>query len=404
MISRYASQSSGAAGIFSAFVACVASAGRRRAVLLAAILIIMVNLVAGSTPIRAQERDDDHNRANHVRVLTQNMYFGANFTALNTAKTLPELLAAVTTAYQNILASKPEERVAAMAREIAKARPDFVALHEAMILRIGALSNPTIVKMDLLQSMLDELAALGEHYALVTTVNGVDAVAPTTLANNDFIHLIDRDAILMRTDAGIATIGFKAQYFPTSRTRHLPPPFPDLVTPGGYVSIDAIVRGLPMRFVSVHLDPACASLSGSSCSAPDLAIQLQQTKELLQLAADTTTLPLVFAGDFNTAANDPSHPTYVIYQALLDAGLTDVWKRGNPGFTCCQDEDLLNAKSKLIARIDLILFRGDFGVGEVNLIGDKPSDKTPSGLWPSDHAGVTATLTGPEERRHRDDD
>ena len=228
-------------------------------------------------------------------------------------------------------------------------------------------------------------------------VNGFDAAAPSTLGLN--IGLTDRDAILMRTDAGIVTIGFTSQHLPTSRTTPLPPPLPPLVTPGGYVSIDAIVRGLPMRFVSVHLDPACASATASSCSGPALAIQLAQTNELLQLAGNTT-LPLVFGGDFNTAANDPSHPTYVIYQALINAGLTDAWKRRNSGFTCCQDEDLLNAKSKLSARIDLVLFRGDFDVGEVNLVGDKPSDKTPSGLWPSDHAGVTATLTGPERRRH----
>jgi endonuclease/exonuclease/phosphatase family metal-dependent hydrolase len=252
------------------------------------------------------------------------------------------------------------------------------------------------VKVDLLQSLLDELAALGEHYALVTTVDGVDATSATTLGFS--IHFTDRDAILMRTDEDIVTIRVTSEHFPTSRTTPLPPPLPPLVTPGGYVSIDAMIRGLPMRFVSVHLDPACSS--ASSCSAPALAIQLAQTHELLQLAADTTTLPLVFAGDFNTAANDPSHPTYVIYQALIDAGLTDAWKRQDPGFTCCQDGDLLNPKSKLTFRIDLVLFRGDFGVGEVNLIGDKPSDKTPSGLWPSDHAGVTATLSAQRTARN----
>src|SRR5712671_49530 len=154
---RHTSKSSGASRTFFAFPAFLASAGRRRAALLPAILIGMANLVAGPTPVRA---------ADYVRVLSQNMYVGSDFTALNTAKTVPEFLAAVTTTYQNILARKPEERVVAMAREIAKARPDFVALHEAMILRSG--NPPTTVKMDLLQSMLDELAALGEHYALVT--------------------------------------------------------------------------------------------------------------------------------------------------------------------------------------------------------------------------------------------
>src|SRR5262245_8193105 len=273
MSSRYMRASLGETTTFSAFPAFLSSAGRRIAALLPA-AIIMAGVVAGLTPVRAEDGGNGHNRANHVRVLSQNMYVGSDFTALNTATTLPDFVAAVNTTYNGILANKPEERVAAMAREIAKARPDFVALHEAMILSRG--NPPTTVKMDLLQLMLDALAALGEHYAVVTTVNGVDAVAPTTLAFNDFVHLTDRDAILMRTDAGTATIDFAHPHFPTSRTRPLPPPFPPLVTQGGYVSIDAIVRGLPMRFVSVHLYPACAGASASSCSAPDLAIQLQQ--------------------------------------------------------------------------------------------------------------------------------
>src|SRR5205823_208382 len=116
-------------------------------------------------------------------------------------------------------------------------------------------------------------------------------------------------------DEGIATIEVTSQHFPTPRIR--PSPVGPLVTLGGYVSIDAIVRGLPMRFVSVHLDPAC---NAAGCDPAGLAVQLAQTNELLQLAGDTS-LPLVLAGDFNTAANDPSHPTYVIYQALINAGL-----------------------------------------------------------------------------------
>jgi endonuclease/exonuclease/phosphatase family metal-dependent hydrolase len=390
MSSRHARKSSAAPGAFSTFSFFLSTAVRRIVALLPA-AILMAGLVGGPTPIRAEDRDDDHDRDRHVvRVLTQNMYVGTDFTALNTAKTVPEFLAAVTTTYQNILARKPKERVAAMAREIAKAGPDFVALHEAMILRAG--NPPTTVELDLLQSMLDELAALGQHYAVVTTVNGVDATAPSTLGFA--VRLTDRDAILMRTDEHIVTIEVTSQHFPTPRIT--PTPVGPLITPGGYVSIDAIVRGLPMRLVSVHLDPACTELG---CDPAALAIQLQQTNELLQLAGDTT-LPLVFTGDFNTAANDPSHPSYVIYQALINAGLTDAWKRGNPGFTCCQDEDLLNPKSKLSVRIDLVLFRGHFDVEEINLIGDKPHDKTPSGLWPSDHAGITATLSGPERRRH----
>jgi endonuclease/exonuclease/phosphatase family metal-dependent hydrolase len=192
-------------------------------------------------------------------------------------------------------------------------------------------------------------------------------------------HLTDRDAILMRTDVDIGLIGVQSQQFPTTIT--LPPPLNPIH--GGYVSVDAIVRGLPLRFVSVHLIPNPTTI-------------LVHTHQLLQLAANTTTLPLVFGGDFNTTADDPSDPSYKIYQTLIDAGLTDAWNPLRPGPTCCQDPNLLNAQSKLDHRIDLILLRGAFAVEPINLIGNKPSDRTPSGLWPSDHAGVVATLAGPE--------
>jgi hypothetical protein len=47
-----------------------------------------------------------------------------------------------------------------MAAEIAKQRPDFVALHEAW-----TLSAEGIGKMDLLKSVNDALKALGHRYA-----------------------------------------------------------------------------------------------------------------------------------------------------------------------------------------------------------------------------------------------
>jgi len=60
---------------------------------------------------------------------------------------------------------------------------------------------------------------------------------------------------------------------------------------------------------------------------------------------------------------------------------------------------LLNARSKLKHRIDLVLLRGPFAVENINLIGNKPSDRTLSGLWPSDHAGIVATFAGPDSQQ-----
>jgi hypothetical protein len=39
-----------------------------------------------------------------------------------------------------------------------------------------------------------------------------------------------------------------------------------------------------------------------------------------------------------------------------------------------------------------VLFHGDFGVNEIAKVGALPTERLRSGLWPSDHAGVVATL------------
>jgi hypothetical protein len=47
-----------------------------------------------------------------------------------------------------------------------------------------------------------------------------------------------------------------------------------------------------------------------------------------------------------------------------------------------------------------VLFRNTLSVTpnlcglDADVVGDELGDRTPSGLWPSDHAGVVATLRG----------
>ena len=107
-----------------------------------AVLAMLASVLAwGSAPVRADDNDGDPGR-HEVRVLAQNMYVGASLGILLGAKTLNDLITkAIPTFSQNILATKPDERAAAMAAEIAKQRPDFVALHEAWILTTVGFKN-----------------------------------------------------------------------------------------------------------------------------------------------------------------------------------------------------------------------------------------------------------------------
>ena len=83
------------------------------------------------------------------------------------------------------------------------------------------------------------------------------------------------------------------------------------------------------------------------------------------------------------------------YANLISAGYTDVWPLvtiGDPGFSAGISADLLGPVSALKSRIDLVLFRGAISAVRASLVGNKESDRTPSGLLPSDHAGLVATV------------
>jgi endonuclease/exonuclease/phosphatase family metal-dependent hydrolase len=322
-----------------------------------------------------------------VRIMTQNMDEGTDFQALLAAQTPGDFLLAVTTTYQGIQATKPAERAKTIARGISKERPDIVGLQEASILRTGTTAPATTVQSDLLQLLLSELENLGEHYRVAAIVPGLDAEAPSTLGFD--VRITTQDAILVRghrDDEHLKVSGNQVQHYLTNLAA--PTAVGTTVTlPRGWASIDVTLEEQAFRFVTTHLDIFPA-------------IQLAQVKELIASAGNTS-LPVIFSGDFNATTDSGVDPTFPTYQTLIGAGFTDVWKQKrapDPGFTCCQASDLRNPSSTLNHRIDLILTRGSFGIADIHLIGRTSADKTPSGLWPSDHAGVVADLNIAQRR------
>src|SRR5689334_15881899 len=108
----------------------------------AAVALVLAGSLAQSRIARADGDDGV------VRIMTQNLYEGTNFSELVSATTPLAFLNAVTATRQNILATKPAVRAAAIAREIARERPHLVGLQEAAILRtavVPATTPPTPV-------------------------------------------------------------------------------------------------------------------------------------------------------------------------------------------------------------------------------------------------------------------
>jgi hypothetical protein len=161
---------------------------------LIAILLTLAacGLAPGFGPAAAKADDDGT-----LRVMTQNMYTGTLFQELLAAQTPAQFVAAMTTTYQHILATKPAERIAVIAREIAEHQPDLVGLQQASILRTGNGPPATTVSFDFVDILLAELAKRGKSYSVVAVVPGLDAEAPTTLGFD--VRLTTRDVLIART-------------------------------------------------------------------------------------------------------------------------------------------------------------------------------------------------------------
>lgn len=315
-----------------------------------------------------------------VRVMTRNLYFGTDLTPLVTAPDINAFVAAASTIYQSAMATDFPARAKALANEIAAAEPTFVGLQEAAIWRTGPAFDPapaTTVQVDFVQLILNELMRRKIAYKVLVSVSGFDAEAPTGLGVD--VRLSLQDVILVRADSKREDLKLS-----NIQTGHytailaLPSPVGIVSFPRQWASVDAKLRGKAFRFITTHLEAVAAP------------VRVAQAQELLAGPLQTK-LPVILVGDFNSAPSATGDAA----ATLLAGGMKDVWSiahPSNPGFTCCQAPDLRNPSSQLDQRIDLIWIRGKLEISDVRRVGAKPSSRTSSGVWPSDHAGVVATL------------
>lgn len=118
--------------------------------------------------------------------------------------------------------------------------------------------------------------------------------------------------------------------------------------------------------------------------------------------------PIVMIGDFNSSPEDEEGvsdvpgmgliPYVPPYTQAVDAGYLDAWleqKKYDDGYTFGFDEYVSDPTAELTTRIDLIfLDPKDLEIDKVKatVVGNNVEDMTPSGLWPSDHAGVVTKI------------
>jgi endonuclease/exonuclease/phosphatase family metal-dependent hydrolase len=191
--------------------------------------------------------------------------------------------------------------------------------------------------------------------------------------------VVNHVAILNRTDLDPSQFSVKhAQSGQYLATLIFPSPAGPLPLPRAWVSVDGTFHGKQFRFIGTHLESVVP------------AIREAQGEELRKGPASTA-LPVIIAMDSNSQAFPlPQDQTYLDFLANGYNGWDEIFP--NPGYTCCQAELDNNPVSELSQRIDLILTQGAVQVQNIALFGGDPSERTASGLWPSDHAGVGAQV------------
>jgi endonuclease/exonuclease/phosphatase family metal-dependent hydrolase len=365
--------------------------------------LIAVYVVVSGQALAASQR----NYWPVVKVMTQNLYLGADLDIILEKFDPDEPEASLLLFLQAVQSTNFSERAEALAQEIQRQKPDVIGLQEAslfeLLVPVPEAPPIRITIADYKQILLDALQARNLNYvAAVTSQNAVvTSPVPLDVDGDDeldgYVRVTDQDAILVRRGVRISDV--ETREFSTLRV--LLPPIPGFGFPiwlkRGYVALDISVRGKTYRFVNTHLET----------KGDNPVVQEEQATELIS-ALDDEQLAVILLGDFNSGPSDGHNSPYA---QLSEAGYIDAWSErlgprrnsDDPGFTCCQDKSLLNPVSELDKRVDLIWVSPSllkypskvFGraiISKTVVIGDEPQDRTPTGLWPSDHAGVVSKL------------
>lgn len=319
-----------------------------------------------------------------LTVMTLNAYFGTELDPLFAAKDLPELIEAVAKAWVEVQATDIPARAISIAHEIAAAKPDLVGLQEVAQWSTGtpgAMSS----RFDFLLLILEALQKEGCFYTPIAIKKDTDQAGPLDM-NGNFARFEDRHAVLIRVEplpAQARPYDIQAEVFATL-FQVASPLIGSVTIPRSWIAVDAMIGDKKFRFIETHVE------------SMDEAVQVAQGRELIAALADTT-LPIVMVGDFNSNAHQQPHirDYTATYPEIVAAGFQDAWaavNRDHLGNTCCHAADLRNPVAELNRRVDLVFTRGAITPISAKLVGAEPAARTPSGLWPTDHAGVLATL------------
>jgi endonuclease/exonuclease/phosphatase family metal-dependent hydrolase len=386
-----------------------------------------------------------------VKVMTRNLYLGADIMPIAAATGPEEALLAANVMWATVQASRFPARAAALAEEVALHRPDVLALQEVTTWRLGpplaCLAGAPVTPsadepaIDFLPTLLRALQREGLHYEVAAQVTSMDAELcigdPSDPASLRDLRYTDHEVILVRKGVHWRDPTLPpAQPLPGFVAAPVPPgpgdrngalfavaledgtPATAAFTVGGssepvfswrgWTAVEVEREGRWIRVFGTHVEDTLAALADAGL--PTWLFQALQDAQLVAIVDavyldPASTLPTIVLGDFNAYVEpaDPNPPTYAFLTGgpfpldpALDgiSPLRDAWTALHPGdwgFTWGFDEDLRGGR--LSTRLDLVLSTPELSPRAIERTGVRTRIR--SGQHPSDHAGLVATFALP---------
>ena len=194
-----------------------------------------------------------------IKVMTRNLYLGADLTPGVRATSFQELVNGAGTILNEVDANRVDIRAKGLAAEIRKQDPDLVGLQEVALWRTQPCSKPpippsaTTVRHDNLKSLLTELNRGGKRYRTVVSKHefdfeiwaNTDGNESTSGAGCQFggeqqARLTMRDVIIARVGR-VRTSGARSGTFKT--LLRVKPAGADYDVTRGWTRVDATVKG-----------------------------------------------------------------------------------------------------------------------------------------------------------------
>lgn len=316
-----------------------------------------------------------------VKAMSRNLYLGTDLVPIAASRDQAELEQRVATAFQQVRDNNPARRMALVAREIRRHRPDVIGIQEAGIWRTGPKGSPSRarrVAFNYLALLQRSMRRLGLRYRLGRVQREIDIEGPS--AGGVDVRFTQQDALFVRRGRGLRVRRFRSDNFDARLN------FPSAVlgpipVERGWTSADLTLRGTRFRVVNQHIE------------AYSDDIRTAQARELVARGGPArSSRPVILVGDLNSDPNGAGGQGAGAYNVVTGAGFTDTWtaaRPGNPGYTFGLDAALRTADFD--RRIDFVFERGRFRTLRSQLVGGAPV----RGQWPSDHKGVVTTLLLP---------